>query len=164
MARYRLATIGVYDNDNAGALILPNYPGWSEYETWLASGGVPDSAQLEPLPALAERRLRVVRRTEELMRIALTKPFHQGGVQFAFDHFDTQTLVAVWMDSPLPTGFAWRDVAGTMHAMNHAQLAALVHAVAARRYALTLKRWQIEAAINASADPESINPDQYDGI
>jgi len=48
MARYRLARVGVLDQDNGNALILPNYPGWGAYLNWLAAHNVPDPLVVPP--------------------------------------------------------------------------------------------------------------------
>ena len=42
MARYRIAKIGVLDQNNGNALILPNRAGWPEYTAWRVAGNVPD--------------------------------------------------------------------------------------------------------------------------
>ena len=48
MARYRLARVGVLDQDNGNALILPNYPGWGAYLNWLAAHNDPDPLVVPP--------------------------------------------------------------------------------------------------------------------
>jgi hypothetical protein len=51
MARYRIAPVGIIDQDNGDELILPNYPGWSEYEQWL---NAPVDPRNFPDPAIVE--------------------------------------------------------------------------------------------------------------
>ena len=41
MARYRIAKIGVLDQDNGDAHVLPGHAGWGAYLNWLAAGNVP---------------------------------------------------------------------------------------------------------------------------
>lgn len=165
MARYQLAVRGVIDHDHGDAIILANFPGWSEYETWLNAGNVPDPMPDASDPTLAERRLRAARNAEEFMRLAwIAGTVDVGGAQYRFDRFDYSVLLAVdAAGGPWPM-FQWRDVAGAMHALNPAQRNLLVNAVARRLYALLTKCWQIQADIEASNNPESINTDDYGGI
>jgi hypothetical protein len=48
MVRYRIAKIGIIDQNNGDALILPNRAGWGEYVAWRALGNRPDPMLVVP--------------------------------------------------------------------------------------------------------------------
>jgi hypothetical protein len=164
MARYQLAPVGITDTDT-GELIRPNFPGWSEYETWLnVPGNVPDADPTAPQPpSLDERRLRRVRDAEEFMRLAwLARGITVDGVTYRFDRYDYTVLLA--LDAAGILMLEWRDALGVTHELNPSQRGALARAVVHRLYDLMRKCWEIQDAINAATDPESINPNDYGRI
>lgn len=161
MSAYKLAPLGVIDT-MTGEVILANFPGWSDYESWLNAGNVPDPMDAAA-PSLAERRLRVVRRTQEFMRAAwYTHGVEFDGARFTFDAYEFTVLLG-WAIAG-GTAFMWRDAMGAPHSFNHARLLALVEAASKRQRALLTRSWQIEAAINGSTEPETIIADDYGGI
>jgi Domain of unknown function (DUF4376) len=168
MARYRVAPVGVIDQDNGNALILRGHAGWAEYELWLGAGNVADPLPPPPEPSLAERRQRRKNRVARYMRAAASTGVDAAGTHFRFDDFDLGVLhgaaIMVLAGDALPANFQWRDSTGTMVALTAAQLRTIVKQLASRQYALLKKRWDIDAAIEASANPESINPDDFGGL
>jgi len=168
MARYRVAPIGVVDQDNGNVLILRNRAGWAEYELWLGSGNVPDPLIPEPQPSLSERRQRRRNKVARYMRAASNTGVDAAGAHFQFDDFDLGVLhgaaIMVLAGDALRVNFAWRDSTGAMVTLTATQLRTIVKQLATRQYALLKRRWDIDATITASADPESINPDDFGGL
>jgi hypothetical protein len=102
------------------------------------------------------------------MRAASATGVDAAGTHFVFDDFDLGVLhgaaLLVLSGASLPTGFAWRDVNGVMVNLTAADLKTVVQQLAARQYRLLKRKWEIEAAINASAAPETIDPNDYGGL
>ena len=168
MARYRAAKVGVLDQSNGNLLILRGGAAWDEYEAWLRAGNVPDALVADPGPDLPERKLRRKNATQRYMRATASTGVDAAGTHFQFDDYDLGVLhgaaLMVLAGDALPAAFKWRDVNGVLTDITAAQVKTIVKQLATRQYAILRKRWDIEASIDASSNPESINPDDYAGL
>ena len=142
-------------SDGATIPANPTLSDWAEYQDWLNAGNTPQAVDVPPVPTKSEMWTRI--KAERDRRIQLGG-YKVGTKWYHSDTFSrTQQMGLVMMGANIPANTPWKTMDGSFVVMTQTLAGQIFGTAAASDIAIFTAAETHNAAMNASATPETYN-------